>query len=143
VGSHGSEDNSVGGKILAGLSAYLACIPDVIPATANATIYQTHIKRADHSRSGGETETSRECLVGGIARLRRQQRRRQRFAGCPLPLILAGLSAYLACIPDVIPATANATIYQTHIWAGFPPVRSMPVKNTTSELDQRDHHTGD
>lgn len=33
--------------ILAGLSAYLACIPDVIPATTDATIYQTDIKRAD------------------------------------------------------------------------------------------------
>lgn len=33
----------------------------------------------------------------------------------PLPLILAGLSAYLACIPDVIPATTNATIHQTDI----------------------------
>ncbi|KAJ5463791.1 hypothetical protein N7475_008735 [Penicillium sp. IBT 31633x] len=30
----------------------------------------------------------------------------------PLPLVLAGLSAYLACIPDVIPATLNATMYQ-------------------------------
>lgn len=30
-----------------GLSAYLACIPDVIPATSNATIYQTDTKRAD------------------------------------------------------------------------------------------------
>ncbi|KAJ5521091.1 hypothetical protein N7463_001544 [Penicillium fimorum] len=36
-------------------------------------------------------------------------------ATSPLPLILAGLSAYLACIPDVIPATTNATIYQTDI----------------------------
>jgi citrate synthase len=38
-----------------------------------------------------------------------------RRTASPLPLILAGLSAYLACIPDVIPATANATIYQTDI----------------------------
>lgn len=36
-----------------------------------------------------------------------------RKATSPLPLILAGLSAYLACIPNVIPATTNATIYQT------------------------------
>ncbi|KAJ5193552.1 hypothetical protein N7449_009694 [Penicillium cf. viridicatum] len=33
----------------------------------------------------------------------------------PLPLIIAGLSAYMACTPDVIPATTNATIYQTDI----------------------------
>ncbi|CAG8250357.1 unnamed protein product [Penicillium nalgiovense] len=33
----------------------------------------------------------------------------------PLPLILAGLSAYLASIPDAIPATTNATIYQADI----------------------------
>ncbi|KAJ5321954.1 uncharacterized protein N7506_011084 [Penicillium brevicompactum] len=33
----------------------------------------------------------------------------------PLPLILAGLSAYLAFLPDVIPASANATIYQSDI----------------------------
>ncbi|KAJ5190013.1 hypothetical protein N7491_007946 [Penicillium cf. griseofulvum] len=33
----------------------------------------------------------------------------------PLPLILAGLSAYLACIPDVIPATTNATVFETDI----------------------------
>ncbi|KAJ5781322.1 hypothetical protein N7457_006482 [Penicillium paradoxum] len=33
----------------------------------------------------------------------------------PLPLILAGLSAYLACIPDAIPATRNANLYQTDI----------------------------
>lgn len=38
-----------------------------------------------------------------------------RKATSPLPLILAGLSAYLACIPDVIPATTNATVYQTDI----------------------------
>ncbi|KXG51976.1 Citrate synthase-like, core [Penicillium griseofulvum] len=31
----------------------------------------------------------------------------------PLPLIIAGLSAYLACILDVIPATTNATVFQT------------------------------
>jgi hypothetical protein len=79
VGSHGSEDNSVGGNGL------------------------------------------QDDLVGSFDVWRKTS---------PLPLILAGLSAYLACIPDVIPATANATIY-------------MPVKNTTSELDQRDHHTGD
>ncbi|KAJ5953048.1 uncharacterized protein N7479_011461 [Penicillium vulpinum] len=36
-------------------------------------------------------------------------------ATSPLPLILAGLSAYLACIPDVIPTTTNPTIYQTDI----------------------------
>ncbi|OQE36827.1 hypothetical protein PENCOP_c011G03351 [Penicillium coprophilum] len=36
-------------------------------------------------------------------------------ATSPLPLILAGLSAYLACMPGVIPATTNATIYQTDI----------------------------
>ncbi|KUM57547.1 hypothetical protein ACN42_g9626 [Penicillium freii] len=36
-------------------------------------------------------------------------------ATSPLPLIVAGLSAYLACIPDVIPATTNATIYQKDI----------------------------
>ncbi|KAJ5125050.1 uncharacterized protein N7515_008875 [Penicillium bovifimosum] len=35
----------------------------------------------------------------------------------PLPLITAGLSAYLACIPDAIPATSNATMYQTDIKA--------------------------
>ncbi|KAI3293261.1 hypothetical protein DTO002I6_4912 [Penicillium roqueforti] len=33
----------------------------------------------------------------------------------PLPLVLAGLSAYLACTPDVIPATTNPTIYQRDI----------------------------
>ncbi|CAI7636614.1 unnamed protein product [Penicillium glandicola] len=33
----------------------------------------------------------------------------------PLPLILAGLSAYLACVLELIPATTNATIYQTDI----------------------------
>ncbi|CAG8902612.1 unnamed protein product [Penicillium egyptiacum] len=33
----------------------------------------------------------------------------------PLPLILAGLSAYLASVPEVIPATTNATIYQMDI----------------------------
>lgn len=38
-----------------------------------------------------------------------------RTATSPLPLILAGLSAYLACIPDVTPANTNATIYQTDI----------------------------
>ncbi|EKV06554.1 Citrate synthase [Penicillium digitatum PHI26] len=36
-------------------------------------------------------------------------------ATSPLPLILAGLSAHLACLPDVIPATTNPTIYQTDI----------------------------
>ncbi|CAG8163420.1 unnamed protein product [Penicillium salamii] len=33
----------------------------------------------------------------------------------PLPLILAGLSAYLAILPDVIPANGKATIYRTDI----------------------------
>ncbi|CAG7927768.1 unnamed protein product [Penicillium olsonii] len=31
----------------------------------------------------------------------------------PLPMLLAGLSAYLAFLPDVIPANTNATMYQT------------------------------
>ncbi|GAB1193747.1 hypothetical protein APSETT444_002975 [Aspergillus pseudonomiae] len=30
----------------------------------------------------------------------------------PLPLILAGLSAYLACFPDTIPASTHANLYQ-------------------------------
>ena len=32
---------------MAGLSAYLACVPDVIPASNEATMYQTGIERAD------------------------------------------------------------------------------------------------
>jgi citrate synthase len=32
---------------MAGLSAYLACVPDVIPASDEATMYQTGIERAD------------------------------------------------------------------------------------------------
>ncbi|KAE8167975.1 citrate synthase [Aspergillus tamarii] len=33
----------------------------------------------------------------------------------PLPLILAGLSAYLACFPDTIPASTHATLYQGNL----------------------------
>ncbi|KAJ5766012.1 uncharacterized protein N7511_003628 [Penicillium nucicola] len=32
----------------------------------------------------------------------------------PLPMIMAGLSAYLACVPDFIPAHHEATVYQTN-----------------------------
>ncbi|KAB8219807.1 citrate synthase-like protein [Aspergillus novoparasiticus] len=33
----------------------------------------------------------------------------------PLPLILAGLSAYLACLPDTIPASTHASLYQGNL----------------------------
>ncbi|KAE8399567.1 citrate synthase-like protein [Aspergillus pseudonomiae] len=33
----------------------------------------------------------------------------------PLPLILAGLSAYLACFPDTIPASTHANLYQGNL----------------------------
>ncbi|KAE8143518.1 citrate synthase [Aspergillus pseudotamarii] len=33
----------------------------------------------------------------------------------PLPLILAGLSAYLACFPDTIPASTHASLYQGNL----------------------------
>ncbi|PIG90104.1 MFS efflux transporter [Aspergillus arachidicola] len=33
----------------------------------------------------------------------------------PLPLILAGLSAYLACCPDTIPASTHASLYQGNL----------------------------
>ncbi|KAE8363262.1 citrate synthase-like protein [Aspergillus caelatus] len=33
----------------------------------------------------------------------------------PLPLILAGLSAYLACFPDTIPASTHASLYQGNV----------------------------
>ncbi|KAJ5511378.1 Citrate synthase-like core [Penicillium expansum] len=42
-------DGSLGRVCQPGLSAYLACVPEVIPATTNATIYQTDIKRADQT----------------------------------------------------------------------------------------------
>ncbi|KNG84511.1 hypothetical protein ANOM_008235 [Aspergillus nomiae NRRL 13137] len=36
-------------------------------------------------------------------------------ATSPLPLILAGLSAYLACFPDTIPASTHANLYQGNL----------------------------
>ncbi|OGM47738.1 citrate synthase [Aspergillus bombycis] len=36
-------------------------------------------------------------------------------ATSPLPLILAGLSAYLACFPDTIPALTHANLYQGNL----------------------------